>query len=302
MQAIFRLFREPLIQFLILGAVIYSAYGLFGQDGEGEQDSTIVIDGPRLEVMISTWQSRMGRPPTQAELDGLIDQDIREEILYREAKAMGLGEDDPITRRRLAQKLEFLTRDVARLKEPEPGELESYFDTNADRYRSPALITFSHVFFDPDKRSETVLADAEQTLVELQQLGEPPENVQERGDRFMLQSYYPQKTALDIRKQLGIGFAEAVFDLSPGRWHGPVLSGYGVHLVYVYDLAEAADPVFADVRERVYADWQAEQQDSLNTQYYESLKSRYTIVVDELSGDSVDQQADAESTAELPAS
>lgn len=302
MDSILKYLREPLVQFLVLGAAIYVVYGLFGAEGEEAQEYTIVVDGPRLEAMVSAWQSRMQRPPTQQELDGLVNQYIREEILYREAKAMGLGEDDPITRRRMAQKLEFLTRDVARLKEPEPGEVESFFETNVERYRSPALITFSHVFFDPDKRADTVLGDAEQMLVELQQLGEPPEESQERGDRFMLQSYYPQKTELEIRKQLGSGFAESVFNLEAGRWHGPVLSGYGVHLVYVYERLEAADPEFAEVRERVYADWQAEQQDTLNEEYYESLKNRYTIVIDAAQTGQSGQQADAAAGAELPAS
>lgn len=302
MQAIVKYLREPLIQFLVLGAGIYALYGLFGAQDEGEQDYMIVIDESRLESMSSGWQSRMQRPPTQQELDGLINQYIREEILYREALEMGLGEDDPITRRRMAQKLEFLTRDIARLKEPESGELEAYFEQNMDKYRSPVRITFTHIYFDPDKRADTALSDAEAELTNLQALADVPDDARERGDRFMLQSYYPQKTALDIRKQLGSGFAESVFTLEPGRWHGPVLSGYGVHLVYVYAFAAAADPVFADVRERVYIDWQAGQQDSLNAQYYESLKSRYTIVVEEVPGVAAERQADAESTAELPTS
>lgn len=297
-----KLLREPLVQFLVLGMLIYAAYGLLGEPDADEQAFTIRVDEARVQSIVSAWQARMQRPPTQQELDGLVNQYIRDEILYREAKAMGLGEDDPITRRRMAQKLEFLTRDVARLKEPELGEVESFFAANVERYRSPALITFSHVFFDPDKRADTVLSDAEQMLAELQQLGEPPEESQERGDRLMLQSYYPQKTELEIRKQLGSGFAESVFNLEAGRWHGPVLSGYGVHLVYVYERLEAADPEFAEVRERVYADWQAEQQDTLNEEYYESLKNRYTIVIDAAETGQSGQQADAVTGAELPAS
>ncbi|MGI9291245.1 MAG: peptidyl-prolyl cis-trans isomerase, partial [Gammaproteobacteria bacterium] len=250
-------------------------------EAEGpDQETTIVVDDARVESFLSAWQSRMQRPPTQQELDGLINQYIREEIYYREAQAMGLGEDDPITRRRMAQKLEFLTKDVARLREPAEGELEGWFAQNIDDYRQPDLITFTQVFFDPDKRGDVTLTDAEDLLAELQQAGEPDEQVSELGDRFMLQAYYPQKSELDIRRQLGSGFAEAVMQLEPGSWHGPMLSGYGVHLVYVYGLQQAIDPEFAAVKDRVMQDWQLEQQESFNEEYFQSLKSRYDIRIE----------------------
>ena len=199
-----RLIKEPLFQFLVLGACIYGAYGLFGAGDESEGDYVIVVDEGRVEGFVTGWQSRMGRAPTPQELDGMIDQFLKEEILYREASAMGLGENDPITRRRLAQKLEFLTKDIARLKEPTEGELEQYFAANIDQYREPDLITFTHVFFDPDKRDEATLEDAEAALVLLREQGEPAGDANDFGDRFMLQSYYPQKSELDIRRQFGI--------------------------------------------------------------------------------------------------
>ena len=275
-----RLLKEPLVQFLVLGALIYGAYGLFGAGTEDEGDYVIVVDEARVEGFVSGWQSRMGRVPTEGELNGMIDQYLKEEILYREAVAMGLGENDPITRRRLAQKLEFLTKDVARLKKPVDGELEQYFAANKDNYREPDLITFTHVFFDPDKRDATTRTDAEAVLGKLQAAGEPAEDVAQLGDRFMLQSYYPQKSELDIRRQFGVGFSEPVMLLAPGQWHGPVLSGYGVHLVYVYALAQAPEPIYAEVQERVFEDWQAEQQENFNAEFFTSLRSRYQIIVD----------------------
>ena len=288
----FRFLKEPLIQFLVLGACIYGGYALFGTNDEGEGDYVITVDQARVDGFVSGWQARMGRVPTPQELDGMIDQFLKEEILYREAVAMGLGENDPITRRRLAQKLEFLTKDVARLKKPVDGELEQYFAANKDSYREPDLITFTHVFFDPDKRDDATLTDAKTVLVTLQAVGEPPEDVAELGDRFMLQSYYPQKSELDIRRQFGVGFSEPVMQLAPGQWHGPVLSGYGVHEVYVYTLLQAPEPVFADVQERVFEDWQAEQQESFNAEYFTSLRSRYEIIVD------VDEGEEAAVTAD----
>lgn len=276
-----RFLREPLAQFLLIGACIYAAYALFGVPDGDAGERTIVVDASRIKGFASAWERRWNRPPTPRELDGMIQQFVREDILYREALAMGLDEDDPITRRRMAQKLEFLTRDMARLKEPRDGELERYFEENADLYREPDRITFSHVYLDPDKRGDATLDDAAELLAELQAAGEPDPGALRSGDRTMLQSYYPAKSEFEVRRQLGTGFAETVMGLEPGRWHGPVLSGYGTHLVYVHALTVAPPPVFTDVRERVLENWQTAQQEAFNAQYFESLKGRYEIVIEE---------------------
>jgi len=288
-----RLVKEPLVQFLIIGACIYGAYALYGAPDEEVEDRTIVVDAARIEGFIGEWQRRWNRPPTRQELDGVISTYVREDILYRQAIAMGLSQDDPITRRRLAQKLEFLTNDIALFREPAEGELEQYFQDNQDLYREPDLITFSHVFLNPDKRAATTLDDAAQLLAQLQAAGEPDATTLDAGDRFMLQSYYPEVSELDIRRQLGSGFSAAVMQLEPAQWHGPVLSGYGVHLVYVYSLQKAPPPLFADVRQTVLENWQSEQQEKFNAEFFESLKSRYEIVIAEPPVDRlIDDRAD----------
>ncbi len=299
---IIQLAKEPLTQFLLIGACIYGAYALYGAPHEDVDDRTILVNSSRIEGFISGWQRRWNRPPTRQELDGMISAFVREDILYRQALAMGLDEDDPITRRRMAQKLEFLTSDIAAMKEPAEGELEQYFQDNRDLYREPDLITFSHVFFNPDIRDATTLDDAAESLAQLQAAGVPDAETVSEGDRFMLQSYYPEVTELDIRRQLGSGFSAAVMQLEAGQWHGPVLSGYGVHLVYVYSLQEAPSPAFEDVKQYVLEHWQTEQQEKFNEEFFESLKSRYDIVVDDLPVDRlIDGRADTKIGAESDA-
>ncbi len=272
--------REPLVQFFFIGMCIYGAYALYGTSEEGIANNTIVVDSGRIDLFIKAWEQRWNRPPTKQELNGLINQFIREDIFYREAIAMGLDKDDPITRRRMAQKLEFLTRDIASLKEPKAGELKLFFEENKGQYKTPDLITFSHVFIDPDKRGDATLDDAALLLSELQASGTSDVNVSGLGDRFMLQNYYPQKTELEIRKQFGSGFATSVMQLEPGQWHGPVLSGYGTHLVYVNALEIAPLPVYEDVQASVFENWQAQHQEEFNEAFFESLKSRYEIVIE----------------------
>jgi peptidyl-prolyl cis-trans isomerase C len=274
--------KEPLIQFLIIGACIYGAYALFGAPDEDIADKTVIVDARRIDGFIGEWQRRWNRPPTRAELEGVINAFVRENILYRQAVAMGLDADDPITRRRMAQKLEFLTNDIALLKEPGEGELEQYFQANIQLYRAPDLITFSHAYLDPDRREAATLDDAAALLSQLQAAGNPDPRTLTAGDRFMLESYYPQVSELDIRRQFGSGFSQAVMQLEPGKWHGPVLSGYGVHLVYVYSLQQAPSPVFEDNQQSVLANWQTAQQEKFNADFFENLKNSYDVVIAEL--------------------
>jgi hypothetical protein len=270
---------------LIIGAGIYGAYALFGAPEEDYRDNIILVDSNRIGAMISEWESRWQRPPTRKEIDGLIQQYIKEDVLYRQAVAMGLNEDDPITRRRMAQKLEFLTSDLAQMQLPSEGELEQFFQENMESYRNPDTISFSYIFIDPDARGDATLDEAAEILAQLKALGEPDEEALQMGDRFMLQNYFASATEFDIRRQLGTGFSEAVMELEPGQWHGPVLSGYGVHLVYVYTIQVALPPVFENVQARVLEDWHAVKREEFNEQFLESLKARYEIVVDELPAD-----------------
>ena len=153
--------REPLLHFLFIGAAIYLLYGAVVESVPEETDKTIIVSAGEVEWMRSSWQKRWNRPPTPEEFDGLIQQYIRETVLYREALTMGLNQHDQVIRRRLAQKLEFLAKDLVALTPPSEEELVAYFETHKDRYQQPALYTFTQVFIDPDKRGDTTLTDAE---------------------------------------------------------------------------------------------------------------------------------------------
>jgi len=282
---LFRLLKEPLLQFLIIGACIYGAYALFGTAEDDFRDTTIRVDSNRINAMINQWQRRWNRLPTRKEMNGLIEAYIREDVMYRQAVAMGLNQDDPITRRRMAQKLEFLTSDLSQMQQPREQELEQYFTENQASYRDADRISFIHVFIDPDKRKDATAGDVAEILEKLRAAGEPGTETLYAGDRLMLQNDFAAATELDIKRQLGSGFAEVVMELEAGLWHGPVLSGYGVHLVYVYEFVAAPPAVFEVVRARVLDDWHAQKRKQFNANFVKSLKSRYQIVIDELPTD-----------------
>jgi peptidyl-prolyl cis-trans isomerase C len=276
-----KLLREPLLHFLLIGAAIYLLYGALAEPLAEADDKTIVVSAAEIEWMKSSWQARWNRPPTPDEFDGLIQQYIREMVLYREALTMGLNQHDMVIRRRLAQKLEFLAKDLVALTPPTDEELVAYFDANQDRYREPVLYTFTQVFIDPDKRGDATLTDAEAIKATLIARGDDIADAGALGDDLMLQSYFPEKEPLEIQKSFGRGFTASLMDLAPGRWHGPVLSGYGTHLVYLSDVREPLPPVFDAVRDQVVADWTADRSEELSERFYANLRDSYTIVIEE---------------------
>jgi peptidyl-prolyl cis-trans isomerase C len=294
-----RIAKEPLLHFILVGAAIYLLFGLAGQpepDEEIVQDNTIVITKGEMEWLAEMWQKKWNRPPSNDEMVGLVRDHLRETVLYREALSMGLDEDDIIIRRRLAQKLEFLAQDLI---QPEPAteeELQTYFEKNLDRYRIPDLLTFTHVFLDPDKRGDETLADAEKLKAELIAKATVPNESSDLGDRFALQAYYPERSQAEVSKLFGGEFAKSLMGLEPEEWHGPVLSGYGTHLVYVHARHKFPPPEFDQVADRVREDQQNEKREQLNAEYIESLLSRYKVVIE--GEDSDDDQAASKGTSE----
>ena len=276
-----KLLREPLLHFLLIGAAIYVAYGWFAEPTQQTDDKVITITAGEVEWMQTSWQKRWNRPPTAQEMDGLIQQYIHETVLYREAVTMGLNKHDSVIRRRLAQKLEFLAKDLVSLTPPSEQDLQTWFDEHQDLYRRPTLYTFTQVFIDPDKRGDATLADAHRIKAELIAGGEGIDDPGALGDRFMLQNYYPQKDRVEIQKQFGSGFTESLAALTPGQWQGPVLSGYGVHLVRVQEVIEPPPPQLAEVRKRVQQDWKASRSEEINEQFYDTLREQYTVIIEQ---------------------
>jgi hypothetical protein len=276
-----KLLREPLVQFFFIGIFIYLLYAVFAEPVVEETDKTIVVSTGELEWMNASWQKRWNRPPTAEELNGLVQQYIKETVLYREALTMGLNQHDTVIRRRLAQKMEFLARDLVALTQPSEEELLAYFNEHIRFYQEPVRYTFTQVFIDPDKHGDDTPATVDEIKATLIAKGDAIEDAGELGDDLMLQNDYQENDKADIRRLFGSGFADSLVELSAGQWHGPVLSGYGVHLVYVHSIIEPPAAVFAELRERVTLDWETARGIELNEQFYNSLRDRYTIIIEQ---------------------
>jgi hypothetical protein len=267
--------RQPLFQFLVLGLILFGLYAVFGEKQETESKE-IVISSQQIELLASMWERQWRRPPMPQELDGLIQSFIREEVLYREALAMGLDRDDMVVRRRLAQKIEFLAQDLATRGEPSDAELRTFYQESSETFEVPATVTFTHVYLNLDQRGEAGFEDADRILPELRQGADPAQ----QGDRFMLQSHYADLTQQGVARNFGSRFAEDIFELAPGSWEGPVQSGYGIHLVRVESREEAYLPPFEEVRPRVRDEFISNKRREVDELFYERLRDSYEIVIE----------------------
>jgi hypothetical protein len=193
--------------------------------------------------------------------------------------ALGLDRDDTIIRRRLRQKMEFLSDDVAALAEPTDDELSAYLQAHADTFRVQRQFTFSHVYLNPEKHGETLSRDTAQLLAQLNQAGGKAD-VSALGDSFLLEHTFASAPGNEVAKQFGEKFAATLGDLAPGQWQGPVESGYGVHLVFVSERTEGRLPALSDVRDAVRREWANTRRLEANEKFYQELLKRYVVTIE----------------------
>ena len=273
-----KILRQPLLHFLLLGAAIFAAYSLVSKR-RGDAPGKIVISVGQLAAMAQSFEGTWRRPPTREELDGLIRDHVQEEVYYREAMALGLEKDDTIIRRRLRQKMEFLTDDVAALAEPTDDELRAFLKTHSDTFRVERQFTFSHVYLNPERRGENLARDTAQLLAQLRQTGDKAD-VAELGDSFLLEHQFKSLPASEAAKQFGEKFAAKLGELSLRQWQGPVESGYGVHMVWVSERTEGRVPALAEVRDAVRREWANARRLESNEKFYQELLKRYVVTVE----------------------
>jgi hypothetical protein len=265
-----RLLKEPLLHFLLLGALLF-AWNAGRDRGARERSASrqVRISEGDVRWLKETWARQWQREPNEPELRGLVTDYLREELLAREAREMGLDENDTVVRRRLAQKLEFLVQDTAHLDDPDDEQLRSFFEDRRAQFQIPARLSLTQLHF----KSE---AAARHGLEQLTTRG-----ADELGERSLLERDHVRADERALASQFGSEFAAAVFALEPGSWQGPVASAYGFHLVRVREREAARPRPLDEVREQVIEEWQREQQTRANEQLFAGLLRKYDVVVDE---------------------
>jgi hypothetical protein len=268
-----RLLREPLLHFLVLGALLFVLYGWINRHAMQAPDA-VVVDQARVDALAARFQRLWQREPSPVELRGMVDQWVREEILYREGVAVGMERDDDVVRRRVVQKLTFLNEGIA-VEVPTEAELQAWLRAHPDDYRLAPRYAFRQVYFDPTRHGDSLARDIAQAQASLQR--DAHANV---GDVAMLPSTLRDTAADEVARTFGSQFAQSLASIPDGRWSDPVASDYGVHLVWIDSRTPARMPALAQVRRDVERDLLADRKRNANEALYDALRKRYTVKID----------------------
>jgi hypothetical protein len=272
-----RLLREPLLQFLVLGAMLFALHGLVGKRS-AEAPEKIVVSASRVanlgDGFVRTWR----RSPSEQELQGLVEDYIRDEVFYREGRAAGLDRDDVIIRRRVRQKMEFLADDTS-LPEPSDEQLAAYLASNPERFRTEDQLTFRQVFLSATRRANAIESDSKQVGSVLAR-ADGAVDAMALGDPFLLGEEFRGVSPSKMTSIFGEDFSKQIATMETGRWRGPISSGFGQHFVFISERISGNLPPLDDVRPAVHREWANARRLEAEQKLYALLRNRYEIVVE----------------------
>ena len=262
----------------MLGGTLFFLYSVTG-NRDDPQSAKIVVTSGKIDQIITTFTRTWQRPPTPEELQRLVEDDIREEVIYREAMAMGLNKDDLIVRRRLRQKYEFVMEDAETIPAPSDQDLQIWLNQNSEEARVAPKISFSQVYLNLNRRGDEAFAEATSLL---SRLNNPDQkiDISTLGDPTMLPAEFPLSSADEITNVFGNQFVRELEQLKPGRWAGPVRSSYGLSLVYVHERVEGRDKSLQEVRDQAQRKWMAMRRRELTETAYQKLREKYSVVIE----------------------
>ena len=270
-----KLLKEPFLHFILIGIVMFLLYGLVNE--KTDLKNAIVINDFDVNALISKWEMQWKRPPTEEELQQLIHLNIKQEVFYQEALKMNLDHNDEIIKRRLSQKMQFLSNDIAAMIEPTEDDLKKYFQKNSAKYKLPFSYSLYQITFSPDKRKDN-FQDAKETLEKFPNA--TFDEMKQRGDALPFSYFIEYVTADELGLQLGSKFPKAIQELETNKWVGPIPSGFGYHLVYITNKTDPQLPSFESVKKTIIRDFEYDQQKEVDEAIYQELKKQYDIEID----------------------
>ena len=265
-----------MLHFLLLGAVLFGLFAVFGKN-EAEAPAKIVISAERVATLADGFTRTWRRPPNDRELQGLIDDYIREEVFYREGRAAGLDREDVVIRRRVRQKMEFLAEDITAV-EASDEQLAAYLASHPERFTVEERLTFRHVFLSATRRGAAMENDAKLVATELAR--DAPENVAALGDPFLLGDEFHSLSRSDVARTFGEDFAKQLSATQSGHWQGPIPSGFGLHFVFIGERTPGSLPPLDAIRQSVRQEWLNGRRREAEEALYRKMRDRYQIVIE----------------------
>jgi hypothetical protein len=272
-----RLLREPLLQFLALGTMLFGLYGLVGKRS-AEAPEKITVSASRVANLGDGFARTWRRPPNEQELHGLIEDYIRDEVFYREGRAAGLDRDDVIIRRRVRQKMEFLAENIS-VPEPSDEQLAAYLASNPERFRAEDQLTFHQVFLSATRRANTIESDSKR-VANILARADGAVDATALGDPFLLDEEFRGVSPSKLTSIFGENFSRQMAAMEKGRWQGPISSSFGQHFVFISERISGGFPLLDAVRPAVRREWANAQRLEAERRLYASLRERYEIVVE----------------------
>jgi len=257
--------------------MLFALYGLVGKQS-AEAPEKIVVSASRIANLGDGFARTWRRPPSEQELQGLIEDYIRDEVFYREGRAAGLDRDDAVIRRRVRQKMEFLAEDMS-VPEPNDEQLAAYLAANPERVRTEDHLTFRHVFLSATRRPNTIDSDSKQ-VASILAGADAAVDATALGDPFLLGEEFRSVSATKVTNQFGERFAKRILAMEMGRWQGPVSSGFGQHFVFISERVSGGLPPLEAIRPAVRREWANARRLEAEQKLYASLRERYEIVVE----------------------
>jgi peptidyl-prolyl cis-trans isomerase C len=254
--------NQRILIFFLIGLTIFFMDQIFNQ----EDSNSVFISDQRINMLINSWNTQVGRNPSSDELIGLINNAIEEEILYREALKLGLDQDDIIVKRRLIQKIILLKK--SSLPEPKESELVNFYQDNLDNYTSADDYSFEHLFF---KKGPDAFNQANKAAIEGYKSS--------AGDPFYAGDQFSNHTLTQVKDIFGNGFASALSSQKEGLWSDPITSAFGIHLVYISSTNPSKLKTFKEVKDLVMQDFIAYRSDQLSQQFIDELRNEYTVAI-----------------------
>ena len=272
-----KLSREPLVHFIILGALLFAGH-LLWQRHVTKADYTITVTAEEMERQALIFAGENRRQPTDDDLKALLFSHVEEQALMREAERLGLGEDDTIIRRRLAQKMRFIIEDVDAPTLPAKADLQTWFEANLGKFITPETRSFSHIYISPEEHGESVEKAALNALAQIHQKNSAAD-WKSLGDPFMLKREFKMLNLIEVTRLFGADFAQALFKAKAMDWQGPIESAFGLHLIKIDKITPSVNPQFEDVRLNVETAWQEEARRSANQAALKDVIRKYKVDV-----------------------
>ncbi len=268
--------QDPLLHFLLFGAVIYVASTFFIDASDNKQ--LITVSTGQVQHLKTLFKKTWQRPPSSEEVEGIVNDYVLEQAAYLEGVRLGLDRDDIVIKRRLRQKIDFIAEESVSRPQATDEQLNDYLMTHSDQFRLPPTLTLRQVYLDQKTYGESLNQKAGELLAVLK--GSPEQDITQLGNRTLFEPRYQSKSSFEITRLLGTEFSRSVIKLEPESWYGPIRSSYGLHLVYIESKQMGRLPELSEIRSEVIREWGHDQRGNAIKTYYSQLLSRFQISIE----------------------